>query len=120
VLTDLECAAAAEAPCQLSGTNLFLLQAVSVDAKFAKPTAIPDGFTGQTLSVPRPVDGRLYVKLRDDPGVISVAVLDVPTPPARDAPPDSGTGATEAAPEAPAPGAPNAARPKAGPGATSM
>ena len=120
VLTDLECAAAAEAPCQLSGTNLFLLQAVSVDAKFAKPTAIPDGFTGQTLSVPRPVDGRLYVKLRDDPGVISVAVLDVPAPPARDAPPDSGTGAGEAAPEAPAPGAPNAARPKAGPSATSM
>jgi hypothetical protein len=120
VLTDLECAAAAEAPCLLSGTNLFLLQAVSVDAKFAKPTAIPDGFTGQTLSVPRPVDGRLYVKLRDDPGVISVAVLDVPAPPAREAPPDSGTGAAEAAPGAPAPGAPNAARPQAGPSATSM
>jgi hypothetical protein len=91
VLTELECGAGAEAPCQLSGTNLFLLQSVSADAKFAKPTAVPDGFTGQTLSVPRPADGRLYVKLRDDPGVISVAEIDVPAAPPQGAPADSVT-----------------------------
>ncbi|MDE2138792.1 MAG: hypothetical protein KGJ68_15280, partial [Gammaproteobacteria bacterium] len=92
VLTDLQCAAAPDATCQLSGTNLFLLQSVSVDAKFARPTAIPDGFTGQTLSVPRPADGRLYVKLRDDPGVVSVAMIDAPATPARDAPADAPAG----------------------------
>ena len=80
VLTSLECPGGANAPCELSGVNLFLLDSVSGNAAFAVPTLIPDGFTGRTLAVPRPADGRLYVKLRDDPAVISVALLEAPAP----------------------------------------
>jgi hypothetical protein len=63
--------ATAEAPpCTLSGTNLFLVDAIAADAHFARSVSVPDGFTGATLAVPRPSgDGRLYVRLRDDPGV---------------------------------------------------
>lgn len=77
-LTQLDCSGSSEAPCRLSGLNLFLLDSVSRDPGFAAPTAIPDGFTGQSLSVPRPANGRLYVKLRDDPSVVSVAVMSQP------------------------------------------
>jgi len=45
------------------------------------------------LHIPHPTQGKLYVKLRDDPAVISVAVLDVKTPPSAstDGMPPSGT-----------------------------
>lgn len=80
VLSGLACPGSAEAPCELSGVDLFLLDSVSGNAAFGVPTVIPDGFTGHTLAVPRPADGQLYVKLRDDPAVISVVQLDVPAP----------------------------------------
>lgn len=75
VLKDLSCSDGTDEPCRLTGMNLFLLDSVSADSRFGAPTSIPDGFTGAVLSVPRPAKGELYVKLRDDPGVISVAVL---------------------------------------------
>jgi len=80
VLAKLECSAASDNPCQLSGANLFLLDSVSGTAEFTASTSIPDGFTGYTLSVPRPADRQLYLKLRDDPTVISAAVMDEPAP----------------------------------------
>ena len=113
VLTDLHCASA-DSPCQLTGQNLFLLDSVSADAGFAKPRSIPDGFTGQMVSVPRPADGRLYLKLRDDPAVISVAVIDEPVP---QTPAVTPTVAPAPAP-APSPAQPGAAAPKAGDPAT--
>ncbi len=75
VLKELSCPDGTDGPCRLIGVNLFLLDSVSADSRFGAPTSIPDGFTGSVLSVPRPAKGELYVKLRDDPGVISVAVL---------------------------------------------
>lgn len=77
-LKSLECPQSAEDTCVLSGVNLFLLDAVSANAQFAPAVRIPDGFPGQSLQVPRPLAGQLYVKLRDDPGVISVATVGVP------------------------------------------
>jgi hypothetical protein len=65
----------------LVGGNLFLLDSVSRDAKFTQPTPIPDGFTDPTLLIPHPTDGQLYIKLRDDPSVVSIAVLTVRTRP---------------------------------------
>src|ERR1700730_15041771 len=82
VLKSLECPApSAEVACKLSGVNLFLLDSVSGDPQFTQPIQVPDGFPGSALPVPRPTEGQLYVKLRDDPSVISVALLDVRPPP---------------------------------------
>ncbi|HYL69943.1 MAG TPA: hypothetical protein VEY89_01415, partial [Candidatus Dormibacteraeota bacterium] len=79
-LRGIECAGAADAPCTLSGSNLFLLDSVSANPAFTEAVRIPDGFTGQALPVPRPTEGRLYVKLRDDPSVTSEALLEVRSP----------------------------------------
>jgi hypothetical protein len=78
VLTDLRCPETSGTGCTLSGADLFLLDSVSGDSHFGQPIQVPDGFTGAALSVPRPVEARLYLKLRDDPTVVSVATLDMP------------------------------------------
>jgi hypothetical protein len=75
VLKRLTCPATADLACKLSGSNLFLLQAVSADTQFDHPTAVPDGFPGYSLPVPHPSDGRLYLRLRDDPSVVNAATL---------------------------------------------
>jgi hypothetical protein len=74
-LHELKCPATPELACKLSGTNLFLVDAVSSDAQFGHPVQVPDGFPGYSLPVPRPTDGQLYVKLRDDPSVVNRAIL---------------------------------------------
>jgi hypothetical protein len=74
-LTRLECPGGTAGACTLYGANLFLLQAVSADAQFTRPTAVPDGYTEQSLAVPRAADGQLYVKLRDDPSVVNLATV---------------------------------------------
>lgn len=58
--------------CRLKGTDLFLIAAVSASSKFDDPVTVPDGFPGDSIEVPRPHEGRLYVKLHDDPSVVSV------------------------------------------------
>lgn len=57
----------AATPCTLSGRDLFLIGAVAAERTFAQPVAVPPGFTGGSLAVPRPVDGKLYLRLRDAP-----------------------------------------------------
>src|SRR3954454_7732938 len=75
VLRELKCPASAELACKLSGANLSLVQAVSSDADFKHAVEVPDGFPGYSLPVPHPVNDVLYVKLRDDPTVVSRATL---------------------------------------------
>ena len=119
VLKELSCPEDSDGPCRLSGLNLFLLDSVSADSRFGAPTPVPDGFTGSALSVPRPAHGELYVKLRDDPGVISVAVLDGPGPHApvgeAGSAPDSSAGPVPAVSEHKSPAA--GVRPASGDGA---
>ncbi len=62
-LTGLDCGGMAPT-CRLTGTGLFLLGAV---ASGGQQLAVPDGFTGSTLDVPRPREGRLRLVLRDTP-----------------------------------------------------
>jgi hypothetical protein len=81
-LRNLECPASAELACKLSGSNLFLVQSVSSDADFAHAVDVPDGFPGYSLPVPHPANGVLYVKLRDDPTVVSRATLNAQQLPA--------------------------------------
>jgi hypothetical protein len=74
-LRQLSCPETAELACKLSGSNLFLIDALSSDPLFAHPVEVPDGFSGDSLPVPHPSGGHLYVKLRDDPTVINAAML---------------------------------------------
>lgn len=80
-LPDIETAACAKDRCTLGGGKLFLIDSVAGDAAFAKPTAVPDGFTGATIEVPAPAAGTtLYLRLRDDPrAVASVGVEKTPS-----------------------------------------
>jgi hypothetical protein len=100
VLKQLECPGGDSSSCKLSGANLFLIDSVAGNPQFSQPTPVPDGYTEQSLSVPRPTAGQLYVKLRDDPSVINVATLDVTVA----APAASGAAAPAA--ESPKPGTP--------------
>jgi hypothetical protein len=70
VLRDLRCREGAKGPCQLSGSALFLIDSVSDDASFDHAVKAPEGFTGGTLPTPHPTAGKLFVRLRDDPGVV--------------------------------------------------
>jgi hypothetical protein len=76
------CTSDPDKSCSLSGADLFLLDSVSADAEFTRATSVPDGFTGATLRIPHPLQGKLYVKLRDDPGSVNVANVNVKTTPA--------------------------------------
>jgi hypothetical protein len=75
VLETLQCPRNATQPCSLSGSNLFLLNAVASDAQFTQGMQVPDGFAGNVLQVPHPVGGSLYVKLRDDPAAVNTVIL---------------------------------------------
>jgi hypothetical protein len=74
-LKSLECPASAELACKLTGSNLFLIDAISVDPKFSDPVHVPDGFPGAALPVPHPDGGSLFVRLRDDPGIVNPTTL---------------------------------------------
>jgi hypothetical protein len=74
-LMEIDCPAAAELACKLSGSNLFLIDSLSSDPQFAHSVQVPEGFLGSALPVPHPGRGALYVKLRDDTAVINLATL---------------------------------------------
>jgi hypothetical protein len=74
-LSDLKCPATRELACRLSGSNLFLVDSVSSSPQFDHAVQVPDGFPGSGLPVPRPIDGQLYLKLRDDPSVVNTTTL---------------------------------------------
>lgn len=57
-----------DAPCRLTGASLFLIDAVASDVAFQQSAAVPQGFTGTAIDVPRPRDGKLFIRLRDAPG----------------------------------------------------
>jgi hypothetical protein len=74
-LSDLKCPATRELACRLSGANLFLVDSVSSNPQFDHAIQVPEGFTGNALPVPRPIDGQLYIRLRDDPSVVNLTTL---------------------------------------------
>ncbi len=74
-LVSLECPGTSELACRLTGSDLFLIDSVSADPQFRNPVEVPEGFPGNTLPVPHPVGGELYVRLRDDPAVVNAATL---------------------------------------------
>jgi hypothetical protein len=106
-LSQLQCPADDTQPCTLTGSSLFLIEALSTDPAFANPVAVPDGYTGTTLTLPRPTATTLFLRLRDDPEPIDSAIF--PAPPVathvrRPAKP-------AVAPPTPAPAAPSTSAP---------
>ena len=73
---ELRCPRALAKPCTLTGTNLFLTDSVAATPDFGNPTEVPPDFTGTQLTVPHPVNGMLYLKVRDDP--VTVQTLTIP------------------------------------------
>jgi hypothetical protein len=69
-LRQLRCPDRASA-CELTGDRLFLIQSVSPTQGFEQPVLIPEGFPGNAIQVPRPADGTLFLRLHDDPDVVS-------------------------------------------------
>jgi len=92
---ELRCAHNTVKTCTLSGTNLFLAASIASTPEFDNTTDVPPDFTGAQLSVPHPVNGVLYLKLRDDPAAVQTLTMPVILPPTSTAP--------AAAPPVPAP-----------------
>lgn len=66
VLERVSCAAA----CTLTGSALFLIDSLAATADFAQAVPVPPGFVGASVPAPRPVDGAMFLKLRDAPGAV--------------------------------------------------
>jgi hypothetical protein len=75
VLRVLKCPAASAVSCELTGSNLFLIESLSGDPRFDHPFKVPDGFTGRVLQIPHPTGSRLFIKLRDDPSAVDTIAL---------------------------------------------
>jgi hypothetical protein len=74
-LKELTCPENPSEPCLLKGGNLFLLDQVGVDPEFSEAAAVPQGFVAASLRVPHPINGTLYLRLRDDPSDVNTATL---------------------------------------------
>jgi hypothetical protein len=89
---ELHCPHATAKSCTLTGSNLFLMDSVSSSSDFSNPTEVPAEFTGALVTVPHPLNGTLYIKLRDDPDTVQTLNLPViPGPPSAIAPPAATT-----------------------------
>ncbi|MGA7245923.1 MAG: hypothetical protein WBX19_22255 [Terracidiphilus sp.] len=84
---ELHCPHNPSRQCTLTGTNLFLAESVAASADFDNAVDVPPDFTGTQLTVPHPVNGVLYLKLRDDPETVQTLALSVmPLTPGTQAP----------------------------------
>lgn len=57
--------------CELTGGAMFLIASLSATPGFEKPVEVAEGFPGESLTVPHPVGGQLYLRLRDNPAAIA-------------------------------------------------
>lgn len=76
-LKDLRCPRSTLKPCILTGSNLFLVDSIASAQDFGNATEVPPDFTGSQFTVPHPVGGILYLKLRDDPATVQTINLPV-------------------------------------------
>jgi len=74
---ELHCPHAVQKPCLLTGTNLFLAASIGNSPNFHSEVVVAPEFTGTQLEVPHPVNGLLYIKLRDDPATVQTLNLPV-------------------------------------------
>ena len=76
-LKDLHCPTDASQPCTVTGSSLYLVDSLSTDPDFTAPTTVPEGFVGNTLTLPRPSKTGFYLKLRDDPTAANPETLPI-------------------------------------------
>ena len=74
---ELRCTRAVSKPCVLTGTNLFLAVSFAASPDFDGSMDVPPDFTGTQLTVPHPVNGLLYLKLRDDPATVQTLSMPI-------------------------------------------
>lgn len=92
-LDSIHCPTDPAAACTLAGSQLYLVDAVATDQSFTAPVDVPEGFVGDSITVPRPPKSGFYMKLRDEPQ--SANLVNLPVQIQR--------GATPAAPVSPQP-----------------
>ena len=109
---ELRCPRSVSRPCSLSGTNLFLTASIAASTRFNNAVDVPPDFTGTQLSVPHPVNGVLYLKLRDDPATVQTLTLPVLTTKSPEAQPPIPAQAQPAAPPDTQPSAPDKTEPQ--------
>jgi hypothetical protein len=80
--TDLHCPSDSTQLCTVTGSSLYLVDSIATDTAFTTPTAVPEGFIGTSLSLPRPAKTGFYLRLRDDPAAVNVVTLPILPQPA--------------------------------------
>jgi hypothetical protein len=73
----LRCPRSVAKPCTLTGMNLFLATSIAATNDFENTTDVAPEFTGTQLSVPHPINGVLYLKLRDDPSTVQTLTMPI-------------------------------------------
>jgi hypothetical protein len=63
------------APCVLTGSGLYFIDAIATDAAFTHFIRVPEGFVGSSLAVPPPTGAVYYLRLRDDPTAVDTVNL---------------------------------------------
>ncbi len=86
-LTSLGCPVDPTLPCQLTGSDLYLIDSIALTPTAPVSMSVPEGFVDTTLSLPHPTSGSqnatFYLRLRDDPATLQPVTLDI----AYDSPP---------------------------------
>ena len=77
IFKDLHCPSDVNQLCIISGSAFYLVDSISADPTFADPVTVPEGYVGDTLTLPRPPKTGFYLRLRDDPGVTNSVTLPI-------------------------------------------
>jgi hypothetical protein len=77
ILKDLHCPTDTTQACTVSGSSLYLVDSIATDPTFTDPTTVPEGFVGNTLSLPRPAKTGFFLRLRDDPTAANSVTLPI-------------------------------------------
>jgi hypothetical protein len=79
---DLRCPPETAQLCTLTGSSLYLVDSIATDPDFTSPIAVPEGFVGTTLTLPRPAKTGFFLRLRDDPASANTVILPILPQPA--------------------------------------
>jgi hypothetical protein len=79
---DLRCPPETAQLCTLTGSSLYLVDSIATAPDFTSPIAVPEGFVGTTLNLPRPAKTGFFLRLRDDPASANTVILPILPQPA--------------------------------------